>query len=768
MTQAPPARLRIRARGVVQGVGFRPFVHQLATRLGLAGHVGNDSAGVFVEIEGRPADLDAFLSTLRERPPPLARIEALETAALDPRGESGFRIVESAALPGARTLVSPDIALCDDCLSELRDPGDRRFRHPFINCVNCGPRFTIVRALPYDRPLTSMADFPLCPECAREYAHPANRRYHAQPVACPSCGPRLWLAGPDGAPTADGDDALRRAQDILRAGGIVAVKGVGGFHLACDATNADAVRTLRARKGRGEKPFAVMAASLDLLRGFARISAAEARLLTGPERPIVLVARAGAGGPCAEVAPGNDTLGLMLPYTALHHLLLEGLPPLVMTSGNLSETPILTANADALRDLGAIADAFLLHDRDIVAPCDDSVARVFEGQELPIRRSRGYAPFPVRLPFAAPPLLATGGELKATLCVAEGAHAFLSQHIGDMERLETLDAFTRAAERLQQLFGITPVGLVGDRHPGYLSRQWAARQAEALGLPLLDVQHHHAHIASVMAEHGCPREARVIGLALDGTGYGDDGAIWGGEVLIAGYGEYRRAAHLRYAPLPGGDAAARRPYRMALAHLREAGVAWADDLPCVAACPEAERRVLTQQLARGVNAPPTSSMGRLFDAVASAIGLRHIATYDAQPAIALEALADLSDGAAYPLDLSGADPIEIDPRPLWRALVADLLAGLAPSRIAGRFHRGVAGAMVEVAGRLRAREGLSTVALSGGVFQNVKLLGLCASALRREGFEVLIHRQVPPNDGGLALGQAAIGAFGLRGLLGYG
>ncbi len=751
-------RWKVRARGVVQGVGFRPFIHQLATRLGLAGHVGNDSAGVFAEIEGRPARLAEFVETLSERPPPLARIESIETLKIPPWGERGFRIVESRAAPGARTLVSPDIAVCDDCLREMRNPTDRRFRYPFTNCVNCGPRFTITLDIPYDRPSTTMAPFPMCADCAREYADPGDRRYHAQPIACPTCGPQVWLADPLGGRLAEADAAIHAAQELLRAGKIVAIKGLGGFHLACDATNPRALGELRARKGRGDKPFAVMAASLEAAHAFARIDADEARLLSGPEQPIVIVARTDASGPCPDVAPGNSTLGVLLPYTPLHHLLLDGLPPLVMTSGNRSDTPMVTANDDALREMAGIADAFLLHDRGIHIFCDDSVARVFEGRELPIRRARGYAPFPVRLPLAAPPLLAVGGELKATLCAAEGGHAFLSQHIGDMERLETLDAFSHAAEHLTRLFRITPEAIVCDRHPDYLSTRWA----RARGLPVIEAQHHHAHITSVMAENGHPADRPVIGIALDGTGYGDDGAIWGGEILIADYAGYRRAAHLAYAPLPGGDAAIRRPYRMALAHLRKAGLDWDERLPCVAACPENEQRVLRRQLETNLNCVPTSSMGRLFDAVASAIGVRHVATYEAQAAIELEAMADLSEGIGYPFDLAGDDPIRIDPAPMWRALVADLLAGVLPARIAGRFHRGVAAVVVALAERLRARDGLKTAALSGGVFQNVTLLGLCVRPLRTAGFDVLLHRQVPPNDGGLALGQIAIAAAGRR------
>ncbi|MBX7213923.1 MAG: carbamoyltransferase HypF [Thermoflexales bacterium] len=749
------SRRRLRAAGVVQGVGFRPFVHQLATALTLTGHVGNDSAGVFIEVEGASAALDAFEAALRNNPPPLARIEQVLVEEIPALGETRFRIVESAARPGARTLVSPDIAVCEDCLREMADPADRRHRYPFINCTHCGPRYTLIRDTPYDRPATTMADFPLCEDCAREYADPANRRYHAQPIACPRCGPQLWLADAQGAVLCREDAALQAAQAALRAGRIVAVKGLGGFHLACDATNAAAVSALRTRKGRQGKPFALMVADLDAARRVVEVDAEAARLLGGLERPIVVLPRNAAGGVCDDVAPGQNTLGVMLPYTPLHHLLLAGMGPLVMTSGNRSETPILTDNAAALAGLADIADVFLLHNREIQVACDDSVVRVFEGHELPIRRARGYAPFPVRLPRKVPPLLAVGGELKAAFCLAEGGHAFLSQHLGDMERLETLEAFERAVAHLQRLFRITPEAVVVDRHPGYFSSRWA----RGLGLPVIDVQHHHAHIAALMAEHGLSGERPVLGLALDGTGYGEDGAVWGGEALIVDAAGARRAGQLAYVPLAGGDAAVLRPYRMALAHLRAADVAWDEDLPCVAACPPPERGVLRQQLERGINVVPTSSAGRLFDAVASALGICQRASYDAQPAIELEAHAALDDaGPAYPFDLHGADPVRIDAAPMWRALVADLRAGLSVGQMSARFHRGFVAAWGALAQRLCRAEGIGVVALSGGVFQNTLLLGRMTRSLRAAGLDVLVHRQVPPNDGGLALGQIAVAA----------
>jgi len=744
----PRLRRKLTVTGVVQGVGFRPFVHGLATGLGLGGIVGNDSGSVFVEVEGSAAAVDEFTRRLRDDAPPLAAVETVETADLAPTGDGSFRIVASRVRAGANTLISPDVATCDACLAELFDPTDRRFRYPFINCTDCGPRFTIIRDVPYDRPLTTMAGFVMCDRCRREYEDPTDRRFHAQPNACEDCGPRLWFEQ-DGV-TAPGD-AVTAARALLDSGGIVAVKGLGGFHLAAAAADDGALRTLRERKGRVDKPFAVMVPDLDAARTVAVVDAAEAELLRGRERPIVLLRKRPDSALSELVAPGNDYVGVILPYTPLHHLLLAEGAPLVMTSGNLSEEPIAIDNDEARRRLGRLADAFLLHDRPIHVACDDSVVRHFAGRELPVRRSRGYAPFPVRLPVEVPPTLAVGGELKATFCLAAGTHAFMSQHIGDMENLETLAAFERAVDHFKAIFRIEPECLVGDRHPAYLSTRWAEQQRG--DRRWVQVQHHHAHIASVMAENGVA--GPVIGFAFDGTGYGDDGAIWGGEILVGDLDGFERVGHLGYVPLPGGDAAIRRPYRTALAHLWAAGVPWDEALPAVAACPPDERRVLLRQLERGINTVPTSSAGRLFDAVASLAGVRHTVTYEAQAAMELEALDDPA-GGRYPL--AAAEDGTIDPGPLVAAVVADILAGVGKTTVSARFHESMARLLVESAQQIRNRTGLDTVALSGGVFQNVRLLGRASELLRDSGFRVLTHRLVPPNDGGLALGQVAASA----------
>lgn len=743
------ARRRLRVTGVVQGVGFRPFVYNLASRLGLTGFVGNDTDGVFAEVEGDPAALDAFLRAVTEDAPPLAVVAEVHHEDLPPHGDVGFRIVDSAPGTG-RTLVSPDLRTCDDCLAELRDPEDRRHRYPFINCTNCGPRFTIIRGLPYDRPLTTMAGFPMCPSCRAEYEDPSDRRFHAQPNACPDCGPRLRLETTAGLPIPG--DPIHEVRRLVGAGRIVAVKGLGGFHLACDAARDAPVAELRRRKGRVDKPFAVMVADVETARHIAFVDAEEARLLTSRQRPILLL-RARGSGVSPLVAPSNGYLGVMLPYTPLHDLLVAPGEVWVMTSGNRSQEPIVTGDDEARTRLADLADAILLHDRDIVVPCDDSVVRVVGGRELPLRRSRGYAPFPVRLPVSTPPLLAVGGELKATFCLAEGRDAFLSQHIGDMESLETLATFERCVAHLQDLFGIEPEVLVVDLHPRYLSARWA--RDHAAGRPVVAVQHHHAHVAALLAEHG--EADPIIGFSFDGTGYGTDGTVWGGEVLVGDLGRVERVGHIAPVPLPGGDAAVRRPYRMALAHLRAAGLPWDPDLPPVAACPPEELEVLALQLERGLNVVPTTSAGRLFDAVSSLVGIRHRISYEAQAAIELEALVDDDDGS-YPLTVEDRGRLVVDPAPALEGVIADLRRGTPAGTIAARFHRGLAASIVEVARRVRTGTGLGTVGLSGGVFQNVTLAEQVRRLAEEDGFRVLTHRLVPPNDGGLALGQAAVAA----------
>ncbi|MFE1287128.1 carbamoyltransferase HypF [Streptomyces sp. NPDC058751] len=777
-------RRHVTVTGVVQGVGFRPFVYTLAEELGLSGWVTNNARGVEAEVEGPAAQVAEFCARIGTRPPPLAVVESVGHRAVPPENDgSVFAIRPSSGGPG-RTLVSPDTATCDACLGELADPADRRYRHPFITCTHCGPRFTIVTALPYDRAGTTMAGFPMCADCAREYADPADRRFHAQPISCPACGPRLTLrTGADDPGELRDGEALAEARRLLAEGAVVAVKGVGGYHLACDAGDPAAVRTLRKRKNRGGKPFAVLAGSLETVRRLARVGPEERELLLGPRKPVVLLRRrAGAGDEIAAgVAPGSPDLGFMLPYTPVHRLLLglPGDPPgpavLVMTSGNRSGEPIVTDDAEALTRLAGLADAWLAHDRTVHVPCDDSVVRVCAGAELPVRRSRGYAPFPVALPVPVVPALAVGGDLKNTFCAGDGRYAWLSAHVGDMDDLATLDAFERATGHLTDLTAVEPRLLVADRHPGYRSTRWARRAAGARGLTLRQVQHHHAHVASTMAEHGLDGSEPVIGVAFDGTGYGDDGAVWGGEVLIADYDGYRRFAHLGYVPLPGGDAAVRNPYRMALSHLRAAGLPWPDGLPCAAAATPEERRLLERQLERGFNCVPTSSMGRLFDAVSSLAGVCHRVEYEAQAAMELEnaALGDLAgpladdernDAYRFMLRAVRQDPgapLVADPAPVLAAAVADVGAGVGAGPVARRFHRAVTGLVLEVCTVARRRTGIGTVALSGGVFCNALLTEACGTLLERDGFTVLRHRRVPPNDGGLALGQLIVAARSL-------
>jgi hydrogenase maturation protein HypF len=753
-------RKQIRVTGVVQGVGFRPFVYAAALRCRICGFVANHSSGVTIEADGSLDDLNKFLHALRHDPPALARIDELEAFEIPALGDTAFIIHQSHAIAGENTPVPPDIATCAECLSELFDPANRRYRYPFINCTNCGPRFTIIHGLPYDRPLTTMAGFTMCPDCEAEYRNPLDRRFHAQPIACPKCGPQLQLVPGN----LTGNKALLEAQRLLRADAIVAIKGIGGFHLACDATSNAAVQELRRRKGRVDKPFAVMMRDMTILRRYAEAGVEEECILAGRERPIVLLQRKlDAHPPLADsIAPGQAQLGLFLPYSPLHALLVDE-TPLVMTSGNRSDEPIARDNEEALERLAGLADAFLLHNRPIHAVCDDSVVRVAETRELPIRRSRGYAPLPVQLPVSAPAVFAAGAELKATFCLARGSRAYLSQHIGDMENLETQLAYERALAQMRQLFHIDPQAVACDLHPGYLSTQWAAQFAAENNLRLIKIQHHHAHAAALMAEHALPPDAQMIAVVFDGTGLGTDGGIWGGEILSASYQNFERLGHLKYVPLPGGDSAIRNPYRMALAHLYAARIPW-DDLPCTQPLSAAERSTLSTQLIRGLNRADTSSMGRLFDAAASLLGIRHEVTYEAQGAMELEARASQSDDpGTYGFGIEEAGPLLLEPAPVWRAMIADLRASIAIPHIAVRFHRGVAELIAAVCTRIRARTRLSTVGLTGGVFQNALLLKMTSSALAKEGFEVLAHRVVPPNDGGLSLGQAAIAACRLRG-----
>ncbi|MCQ3931381.1 MAG: carbamoyltransferase HypF [Chloroflexi bacterium] len=757
ITSSERQRLRLTIQGIVQGVGFRPFVYGLAQQHSLAGHVGNNGEGVFIEIEGTPENLARFQTALLHQTPPLARLDSVQVESIEPADDHDFVIVASQASDQLTALLPPDIAICEDCLRELLDPSNRRYHYPFINCTNCGPRFTIIQGIPYDRPKTTMADFEMCPDCAAEYHDPLNRRFHAQPNACPVCGPHLWFQAHSGE-IIEGDDAITLTHQAFANHQIIAVKGIGGFHLACDARSDTALQLLRERKGRVDKPFAILVRDLEMAHQLAEINPAEATLLESPQRPIVLLKKRQPNMLSELVAPGNQFVGIMLAYAPLHYLLLDDYP-LVMTSGNFSGEPICKDNEEALQYLAPLVDGFLLHNRPIHIACDDSVLRIHDEHELSIRRSRGYTPFPVKLPFDAATVLATGGELKNTFCLTHHRHAFLSQHIGDMENIETLNAFTNSVNHFSTLYGLQPEAVICDLHPNYLTTTWANEYASTHNLPLIQVQHHHAHIAAVLAEHGDMGQSPVIGVCLDGTGYGTDGAIWGGEFLLADDAHFERVAHLKYIPLAGGDAAVKKPYRVALAHLWSAHIAWEEWLPPVAACPAVDQRILVQQFKTGFNTVPTSSLGRLFDAAAALIGVRQIVSYEAQAAIELESMAVLTD-ESYPFDLQipPDTPIQLDVSPVFRAMVDDLRRGVSPNLIAGKFHRGVADGILKTCDLLRQKTGIHRVALSGGVFQNVLLLGLTNQALTQSGFEVLVHRAVPPNDGGLALGQAVIGA----------
>lgn len=739
-------------------MGFRPFVFRLARELGLSGWVRNCSFGVALELQGEEALLVRFEQRLHDELPPLASIATLTRQELQLQtAESAFEIRPSSDGP-CDIRIAPDSALCSDCLRELFDPSDRRYRYPFITCTNCGPRYTIVTGVPYDRPLTTMAAFPLCPSCEAEYRNPADRRFHAQPVACPDCGPRLSLYDGEGALPEQGDAALCRAAAALRQGSIVAVKGLGGYHLAVNASDPAAVERLRQRKQRDEKPFAVMVPDLATARRLALLDPLEERLLTGPEAPIVITRLRPGGAVVPQVAPGSVWIGLLLAYTPLHHLLHaeSGLAALVMTSANLSDQPMLVDDDEALSQLRGVADLILGHDRPIQVRCDDSVLRFFRSGPLFYRRSRGYAPRAVTVPYQEDQILAVGGELKNTVCLAVGDQAVISQHIGDLKNEATLDCFRATIKGLQEIMAVTPRLVACDRHPDYLS----SRYAEELGLPLVRVQHHHAHLASCMAENGLDGE--LIGVIFDGTGLGDDGTVWGGEFLVGGYAGVQRAAHLRPVRLPGGDAAARETWRPALAWLYPLLGEQVWSLPDLPQLSTAERRLVVSMLERGISAPYTTSAGRLFDAAAFLIGAAQCNSFDGQAGMALEALAETA-GQSFevsPVELTetGDRVIQLDCAALLQGLAVGRAAGGTAADLALAFHHGLADAVTQTCLRLRERFGHQRVALSGGVFQNRLLNELVYTSLLAQGFTVFTHRLVPPNDGGIALGQAAVAA----------
>ena len=773
------AAYRILVNGIVQGVGFRPFIYNLAIRYQLVGWVRNTSSGVEIEVSGPSHQLENFLTSIKEEAPPLSRIESLEHEAIQRDGFEDFQIHGSHAVEGDYQPISPDVSICADCLQEMLTPADFRYRYPFINCTNCGPRFTIIKDIPYDRPETTMADFNLCPKCKEEYQDPLNRRFHAQPVACPECGPEIWIEKSSQANTklAERDQALLVTQQLLSEGKIAAIKGLGGFHLACDAENPAAISDLRKRKNRPAKPLAVMMPDLVTIKKYCHVSQQEADLLTSPQRPILLLDR-NPDHPLPEsIAPGQNTLGVMLPYTPLHYLLFtnqDQFPQapyqvLVMTSANFRGTPILTENEQVRNQLAEIADFYLLHDREIHIHCDDSVLRAVPQQEtkdqqyFPIRRSRGYAPQPLTTSLSGPAVLAVGAELKNTFCHTREDNAFLSQHLGDLKNFQTLSSFERSIRHFEHLFRIQPALLVHDLHPDYLSTRYAMDRAENEGIPTLGVQHHHAHIASCLADNKDPGEEPVIGMAFDGIGYGDDGKIWGGEVLLADYQTFQRISHLEYFPLPGGDLAIREPWRIALALLDHLGIPWDPALPAVAyAQSRAEIMpgvkpidVLQKQLDSQTNTLQTSSLGRLFDAASALFGVRQVISYEGQAAIELEALLDPAETGIYPLEFSPDNTVSLTS--LITEMIKDFRQGVQLPTLSGRFHNSLAALVLELAKQAKRSHSLNRVALSGGVWQNMSLLTKTIDTLSGAGFQVLTHHQIPPNDGGISLGQAAVG-----------
>lgn len=749
-------RKLIDVNGIVQGVGFRPFIYGLAGKYNLRGYIANTSRGVEIDVEGDQANIENFITDITGCAPPLSVIEGISYRRLPLMGYRTFEIKKSRETPERLALVSPDTATCPDCRQELVTPTDRRYRYPFINCTNCGPRFSIITGVPYDRPNTTMQEFSMCPECLAEYYDPADRRFHAQPNACPVCGPRLMLSDGEGYEI-NIDDPVKAAQEMLRDGKILAIKGLGGYHLACDAVNEDAVRTLRQRKVREEKPFAVMVKDPAAVQQYCIVEDREEKLLAGSCRPIVLLRKRPDCPAAGSVAPDNDFLGIMLPYTPLHILLLDGGPDaLVMTSGNVSDEPIAYSDEDAFKRLSGIADAFLTHNRRIRHRCDDSVTRVFRDREYILRRSRGYAPAPVLLDREMVQVLACGGEQKNTFCLTKDRYAFISHHIGDLDNLETLTSFEEGIELYKKLFGIEPEIIAHDLHPEYLSTKYALARE---GIPLVGVQHHHAHVAACMAENGI-RE-KVIGVSFDGTGYGTDGRLWGGEFLVCDYLDFRRAGHLAYVPMPGGAKAVKEPWRMAVGYLnRTFGPDWRDICYWPPGIDDNSVALVQAMVEKRINAPLTSSVGRLFDTVSALLGLRLVANYEGQGAIELEQRALRSEKTVLPIydiDIEeefGSFVVNI-PITL-RQIITDITKGTPSADIARKFHLTVGEIILRMCHLIRRDEGINKVCLTGGVFQNILLLGMTFDKLRKNGFNVYIHSKIPANDGGISLGQAVI------------
>jgi hydrogenase maturation protein HypF len=756
-TNTPGTRLRLAVRGTVQGVGFRPYVFGLATRMALGGFVANTSGGVIIEVEGGLAR--EFAARLTASAPPLARIEGVDVREVEPLGSGvGFEIRESLE-GGSFTLVSPDVGLCPECEAELLDPADRRHGYAFINCTNCGPRYSITLRTPYDRPNTTMARFAMCEACREEYGDPLNRRFHAVPNACPACGPRVWLVRADGSEGHEG--AVREAASLMAGGKVVAVKGLGGFHLACDAASAEGVGALRARKRGSNKPFALMARDMDAVRRYCRVSTRDEGLLLSARRPVVLLARRDDAEPLDHgIAPGNARLGVMLPYTPLHVMLMHALPSgmAVMTSGNRAEEPMVHTNEAARAALGPLADAWLLHDREIFMRVDDSVVRSAEGLGMGlqfVRRARGYAPEPIALDADGPDVLAMGADLKNTFALTRGRYVVVSQHMGDMANLETEEFMAETLENLKAVYRAEPVAVAHDLHPDYRSTRWAREHAGSL--PLHAIQHHYAHIGSVMAEHGL--RGPVLGVALDGTGHGTDGTVWGGEFMICTVAGFHRLGHLAPVPMPGGEAAAREPWRMAVTHLRAAygpdeALRRLGALGLFARVGEAAVRQVMEVAGRPALSPLTSSMGRLFDAASSILGLVDINTFEGEAAMALESAADPAEAGDYAVDIRPGEAVSVDFSYAMVSLVSDVLGGAPVGRVAARFQNSVVSAVRRVCAMLADRHRVRAVALSGGVFLNAHVLSGCMAGLREDGLEVYANSAVPPGDGGISLGQA--------------